>query len=160
MYETADMMRGNMQQAAAGMIKEMRMEVPEWTRDSVRVRMNRATSAARKPAAQSAPARKAAAPAVKKTITPATRTSTAPRKKRSTAAEINAINRETIRKCEVDIYRINQKIKQLDEEIRRITGACVPGKAAALELKKKERRELLQKIEKLQKIMDDCKKMK
>lgn len=160
MYETADMMHANTRKVVAGIIKEMRAEVPEWTRDGIRAGGRRATPAARKPAAPAAPARKAAAPAVKKTPAPAARTSTAPRKKPVRASEIIAMNRETIRKCEVDIDRFKRKIDQLDGDIRHMTAMFVPQNSKLMMQKKQERDELRQKIEKLQGIRDRCKKMK
>jgi hypothetical protein len=153
MYETADMMHANTRQVVAGIIKEMRAEVPEWTRDGIRAGGRRATPAARKPAAP-------AAPAVKKTPAPAARTSTAPRKKPVRASEISASLRETIRKCEVDIDRFKRKIDQLDGDIRHMTAMFVPQNSKLMMQKKQERDELRQKIEKLQGIRDRCKKMK
>ena len=153
MYETADMMHGNTRAVVAGIIKEMRAEVPEWTRDGIRPGGKRATPATRKPAV---PARKAAAPAAAK---PKPTPAPAARKMRATAAEINASLRETIRKCEVDIARIKYKIDQLNGDIRHMTNMFIPQNNKLLTQKQQERGELWQKIEKLQKIRDDCEKL-
>lgn len=131
MYETAAMM------------KEMRAECPEWTRDRYRTR------AAIKPAA-----RKTAAPATKKVAAPVARKNTS----RIRAKAIIASFRDTLEKTERDIIRNKQRLDQLEYDIRAMQRMGAPEGSILLMQKKKDREEVRGKIEKLQKIRDDCKK--
>ena len=132
----------------AAMMKEMRAECPEWTRDRCRTR------AASKPAARkTVPAtKKAAAPVVKKAD------AAVARKKPVKASEITAMYRDLLRKTEVDISRNKQHFNQLESDIRTLQRVGAPEHSTLMMQKKKDREVVRWKIEKLQGIRDDCKK--
>lgn len=137
MYETAAMM------------KEMRAECPEWTRDRCRA------ISASKPAA-----RKATAPAAKKAAVPVVKKQAAPaiRKKPVRASEITAMYRDLLVKTEGDISRNKQRLNQLENDIRTMQRMGAPEFSILMVQKKKDREEVRGKIEKLQRIRNDCKK--
>lgn len=129
MYETADMNSPSKRSIVAQLIRETRAEVPEWTRDRIRDSGQRTAH----PATTAEPK----APAVVPVIT-------------KRADELTEKFRKIARDCESDIKKLQDKVRQIDQDICALSMYGMKGENYDAILKlKAEKDDLLKRIEKL-----------